>query len=96
MHGADLLSVSLKGNVYKIQLKGRLTFDKKYLKKDLYIACPVDDGFYIYPHDEALKLFLKRFNQTSSWKDKGSYSTTTKYEKMEKYYVDTESKEVNF
>ena len=36
VHGADLLALSTAGDVYKIQLKSRLTFDKKYMKKDLY------------------------------------------------------------
>jgi len=29
--------------------------------KDLYIAFPSDDGFYVYLHDEALKLFIDRY-----------------------------------
>lgn len=95
VHGADLLAVSLKGNVYKIQLKARITFDKKYLNKNLYIAAPVDDGFYIYLHDEALELFIDRFNKTVSWTEKGGYSTTTKYDYMEKYFFNADSREIN-
>lgn len=96
VHGADLLALSTEGDVYKIQLKGRLTFDKKYLNKDLYIAHPKWDGFSIYPHDEALKLFIKRFEGTSSWNDKGWYSTTTKYKEMDKYFVNKDSTEISF
>ena len=91
VHGADLLALSSVGDVYKIQFKSRLTFDKKYMKKDLFMAYPSDDGFYIYPHDETLKLFIKRFKKTSSWNDKGSYSTTTKYEDMYKYFVNEDT-----
>ena len=32
VHGADLLALSTKGDVFKIQLKSRLTFDKKYME----------------------------------------------------------------
>jgi len=96
VHGADLLALSTAGDVYKIQLKSRLTFDKKYMKKDLCIAHPKNDGFSIYPHDEALKLFIKRFKTTSSWNDKGSYSTTTKYKEMDKYFINEDSKKISF
>ena len=96
VHGADLLALSSKGDVYKVQLKSRLTFNKKYMKKDLYVAYPSDDGFYVYPHDEALKLFIKRFKKTSSWNDKGGYHATTKYKEMDKYFIDEDSSKVSF
>ena len=96
VHGADLLAVSIKGDVFKIQLKSRITFDKKYLKKGLFIACPADDGFYIYPHDTALKPLLPQYNKTTSWKDRGGYSTTTKYPHMDEYLINSDSNEVNF
>ena len=96
VHGADLLALSTKGDVFKIQLKSRLTFDKKYLDKNLYIAFPYEDGFYVYGHDEALQLFIKRFEQTKSWNDGGGYSTTTKYNSMGKYFINTDSKFISF
>jgi len=96
VHGADLLAVSINGDVFKVQLKSRITFDKKYLKKGLFIACPINDGFLIYPHDEALKPLLTQYNKTTSWKDRGGYSTTTFYPHMDKYFVDVNSKEVIF
>ena len=72
--GADCLAQTANNEFIKIQLKGRLTFDKKYIGKNIYIAFPHDDGFYVYPHDKVLKKYQERFNQTSSWNDKGQYS----------------------
>ena len=96
VHGADLLALSTEGDVFKIQLKGRLTFDKKYMGKDLYVAFPSDDGFYIYLHDEALKLFIDKYETTSSWKDKGIYHSTTKYNSMSEYFINEESESISF
>ena len=96
VHGADLLALSTKGDVFKIQLKSRLTFDKKYIGKDLYIAFPFGDGFYVYLHDEALKLFIGRFETTSSWNVKGLYHSTTKYESMAKYFINESSESISF
>ena len=90
------LALSTKGDVFKIQLKSRLTFDKKYLDKNLYIAFPFEDGFYVYEHDEALQIFIKRFEQTKSWNDGGGYSTTTKYNSMDKYFISNESGTIFF
>lgn len=96
VHGADLLALSTDGDVYKIQLKSRLTFDKKYMKKDLYIAHPKNDGFSIYPHDEALKLFIRRFKKTKSWNEKGTYHATTQYKEMDKYFINKDSTKISF
>ena len=96
VHGADFLALSTKGDVFKIQLKSRLTFDKKYIGKGLYLAFPSDDGFYVYLHDEALKLFIDRYETTSSWNVKGFYHTTTKYESMAKYFINESSEYISF
>ena len=100
VHGADLLALSTKGDVFKVQLKSRLTFDKKYMKKDLYIAFPDNDGFYVYPHDLVLKSFLKRFNKTKSWNEKGHYSmkmvTNADANFIKKYLVSEDSNSISF
>lgn len=66
------------------------------MKKDLYIAHPKNDGFSIYPHDEALKLFIKRFKETKSWNEKGTYHATTQYKEMDKYFVNKDSTKISF
>jgi hypothetical protein len=60
----------------KVQLKGRLTFDKKYLGRDLYVCFPHDSNWFVYPHDDLLAQVLSATTVASSdsWKSKGSYS----------------------
>ena len=49
--GADFLACHVDGVRYlKIQLKGRMTIDKKYLGKDIHIAFFNGDNCYVYPH----------------------------------------------
>ena len=78
-HGADLLFYrSSDGDVMSIQLKGRVTLDKKYLGKNLYIAYPVkrEGCWYVYPHDIVMKQSLgsSSWFKTKSWEEKGGYS----------------------
>lgn len=66
------------GEALKVQQKSRLTFDKKYLGKKLYIAFEYKptNTLYIYPHDELLQELIKQTNieNTSSWIQNGKYS----------------------
>jgi hypothetical protein len=69
--GADFIAISFDGMKYlKIQLKGRLTFDKKYLGKDIYICFHDDknDNWYLYGHDEILQKFIKSIENSDTWK----------------------------
>lgn len=63
----------------KVQLKGRLTFSKKYKNKELYITFEdkKNNTWYLYPHDELLKNFSKNLNSELSWSEDGNYSTPT-------------------
>lgn len=74
--GADFIAIDFSGEKYlKVQLKGRLTFDKKYKEKDLWICFndKKNGKQYLYHHDELLKSFEASFKKTSSWKNKGIY-----------------------
>ena len=74
--GADFIACHIDGDTFlKVQLKGRLTFDKKYEDKNIHITFRDGDCYYLYPHDEVLKAFLKRgiIGGTRSWDDKGLY-----------------------
>lgn len=74
---ADFIAQSFDGNVFlKIQLKGRLTIDKKYIGKDLYIAFPNEDSWYIYPHDEIVEYLESTTNicNTVAWQQDGIYN----------------------
>jgi hypothetical protein len=75
--GADCIANHIDGSTFlRIQLKGRLTIDKKYLEKDLYIAFRNNDDWYLYPHDELIEKLHESgiAIHTNSWVDKGHYS----------------------
>jgi hypothetical protein len=77
-NGADFLAVHFDGSTFlRVQLKGRLTFEKKYRGKDLWVCFKHGDLVYLFPHDELLTDALKLTNigNTESWrKDNGGYS----------------------
>ena len=81
--GADFIAQHFDdGTFFKVQLKGRLTFAKIYIGKNIYICFPhpsdPDKGqrdWYIFDHDELLyRSFLERIKETDSWKIEGVYS----------------------
>ena len=76
--GADFIAQHSSGRFfYKIQLKGRITFRKAYQGKQLWIAFPKDDFFYIFPHDILLDKFLgtgRVMHKSKSWDIDGGYS----------------------
>jgi len=74
--GADFIAQHIDGETFlKVQLKGRLSFDKKYLGKGLWICFLHDNQVILYPHDEVLEKFSKagRIINTESWTKKGQY-----------------------
>jgi hypothetical protein len=77
--GADFLAQHIDGITFiKVQLKGRLTFDRKYIDKNIFIAFPYRDTWYMFDHDELLEVFLKTFANSMatsvSWAERGGYS----------------------
>jgi hypothetical protein len=50
--GADFIAQHASNQFIKVQLKGRFTLDKKYCDKELYIAFPHLNDWYLYPHDK--------------------------------------------
>ncbi len=75
-NGADFLAVPFDGStILRVQLKGRLTFDKKYQDKDLWVCFRHADLVYLYPHDTLLSEVLKITNigNTESWCNGGCY-----------------------
>jgi len=73
--GADFIAQGVNGEFLKVQLKGRLTFDRKYKGKDLYICFPDAGKWYTCPHDEVLKQLLatRLLEGTKSWDTEGAY-----------------------
>ena len=75
--GADFIAQHLTGVFLRVQLKSRLSFAKKYQGKDkeLYICFRDADRWYLYPHDEMLKLNLdRRYIGKKFWDEHKDYS----------------------
>ena len=76
--GADFIAQHIDGETFvKVQLKGRLTFSKKYIGKNLFIAFHTKGDWFLYPHDELMNVVLAQtgIGATLSWKKKrGGYS----------------------
>jgi hypothetical protein len=78
--GADFIAQHLDGITFlKIQLKGRLTFDKKYCGRNLHVCFRGEDVWYLYPHDALLERVLEitEIGETDSWKQRGQYHFPT-------------------
>ena len=79
--GADFIAQHINGSTFlKVQLKGRLTFDKKYIEKEIAITFPYKNQWYLFAHDELLKMFSEEFPsmlESSSWEHEGCYSWGT-------------------
>jgi len=70
--GVDFISVK-DDEMLKVQLKGRFTIDKKYIRKDIHIAFIEDDIIKMYKYDDAVNKIPENVSNSSSWVDKGSY-----------------------
>lgn len=74
--GADFIAYHMDGErSIRIQLKGRLTIDDKYMKKSLYVAFPYRDRVLIYDHDKFVAFTLQGDHikdGNKAWHEKGS------------------------
>lgn len=73
--GADFIACHIDGETFlKVQLKGRLVIDRKYLGKGIHIAFFNGDDAYLYDHDrlvahiEASGLIG---DQSATWHERG-------------------------
>ena len=74
--GADFIAVHADGVTdLKIQLKGRLSFSRKYIGKNIYICFIDNQDFYLYPHDEVLNRVESRISD-KTWVAKGTWSAS--------------------
>ena len=74
--GADFLAYHKDGNeTLRVQLKGRLTIDRKYCGRGLWMNFPVRENWYLVEHDELLRIAGEETTwlSTSSWRNKGQY-----------------------
>ena len=74
--GADFIAIHVDGETtLKVQLKGRISFDKKYIGKSIYICFIENGSTYLYPHDEILEQVEHRISD-KKWLQTGSWSTS--------------------
>ena len=74
--GADFIAQHIDGTFMKVQLKGRLEVNKKYVGKQIWMCFPTPDGCYLFAHDDMTQWILANTNvgQTQSWLEKGIYN----------------------
>ena len=61
--------------IRKVQLKGRWTIDRKYVGRDIWMAFPIADAWYLVPHDEMVEFAeADGTTLTASWVEGGIYS----------------------
>lgn len=75
---ADFIAQHIDGTFVKVQLKSRLTFDKKYVGKGIWICFPHNDSWFFFDHDKVMHEFLNHFPNkmavSKSWTGHGGYS----------------------
>ncbi|QDC95454.1 hypothetical protein IUJ52_18145 [Vibrio furnissii] len=74
--GADFLAYHIDGQEsLRVQLKSRLTISLKYVGKDLYMAFPIKNKWYLIEHDVLVSLVGEHTNwlNSPSWVNDGSY-----------------------
>lgn len=72
--GADFIAVHVDGmSDMKVQLKGRLSFARKYIGKNIHICFIEDGAAYLYPHDEVLDRIEARISD-KKWLSDGTWS----------------------
>lgn len=81
-NGGDMIArhmTEAKKPTLTIQVKGRLTFSKKYIGKELWEAFPLGARIFVFPHDAVLKRYLalrnsqrKPLDDNDAWKTGGT------------------------
>ena len=83
--GADFLAYHKDGEqTLKVQLKARVTIDRKYLGKGLFMAFPNKGIWYLVQHDELVRIAGETtpWLRTASWKEHGLYSSANPNQEM--------------
>jgi len=75
--GADFIALHIDGEtMLRVQLKARMTIDRKYMGKGLHIAFLHGKRVFLYPHDVMVECLLKTtsIGATRSWREAGIYT----------------------
>lgn len=93
--GADFIACHIDGESFlKVQLKGRLTVDRKYFGKNIFIAFLDGTDCFVYPHDRFLKRWMEERGEPGGkgWVETGlrSWKTTPAWarELLAKYRIE--------
>lgn len=75
-NGADFIAQHISGVTLLVQLKSRLCVTSEYRGKNLWIAFPSGNDWFLFPHDEVLNQVVQRtgIQSTVAWKIHGAYS----------------------
>lgn len=76
--GADFLAYHINGaTTLRIQLKSRITIQKKFSQKDIWIAFPHKGYWYLIEHDRLVDKAAEYTDwlQSDSWQTMGGYSS---------------------
>ena len=83
--GADFLAYHKDSdNTLKVQLKGRVTIDKKYQQKNIWMTFPINAYWYLVEHSKLVEIISATTNwlNTPSWIDRGNYSSYAPSKKL--------------
>ena len=78
--GADFLAYHVNGaQTLKVQLKSRLTIQRKYSRKDIWIAFPHKGFWYLVEHDRLVDKVAEHTGwlNRDSWTKKHAWSSTS-------------------
>lgn len=75
--GADFLADHIRGYTHKVQLKSRITINKKYEDNgnDFFMTFPIDKDWYYIRHKNLVELVKEHTTwvESSSWQEDGQY-----------------------
>ena len=76
--GADFIAYHKDGNeTLRVQLKSRLTIDRKYCGRGLWMNFPAGNGWYLVQHDPLVRIVGESTSwlDSRSWTQNGAYSS---------------------
>jgi frataxin-like iron-binding protein CyaY len=74
--GADFLAYHIDGTTtLKVQLKSRITINKKYLAKEIWIAFPHNGFWYLVEHES----LVAKIGECTDWLQSPSWQTANEY-----------------
>lgn len=82
-NGADMIALREGEPAMHIQLKGRVTIKPEYQGKGLFMAFPINNEWYVMPHDELVGVCRARgYCETRAWKEQGKWHVGTPPKEM--------------